>query len=110
MTGYDIYKKALALMGVNTDAGGDKTVPVSALAALNTIGTDLFEGFYISDVFEEIKIPDNAVNAFCCGVAFFTAENGGDTAAAEFFCDLYNSYRAAFKSSAEKIKNVMPTA
>ena len=110
MTGYDVYKKAAALMGVNTDDTGDKKVPVSALAAVNTVGADLLGDFYVSDIFEDIKIPDKAFNAFCCGVAFFTAENNGDNAAAEFFCSVYNSYRAAFKSSTEKIKNVMPTA
>ncbi len=111
ITGYDIYSKALRLMGDNAE---DENLNINngamplALDAVNQICSELFEMPPKSTLLEPIEMPCNAINACVFGVAMLLSLSMGDCEQNKFFTNAYNAGRSAVKSSLQKIGDILP--
>lgn len=113
MTGYDIYERAMTLLGATDAAGnvkdGQSIVPV-ALEAVNRIGEDLFSMEDIKNIFDEIDTDQKTAGVMVYGVAMLLALTFGDAVQNKVFCELYNSLRGSVKSHVCGVKDVLPVA
>jgi hypothetical protein len=110
MTGHDLYKRTLSLLGyMNTDTvtpEGDnllKRLP----DILEQICLDL-KIPKIKRLSDNIEANDIGCEALCYGVAMMLALVEGDGAKNEIFTKIYNSKRAAALSKIEKIQDKLP--
>ncbi len=110
MNGYEVYKKALSLMGQEDYTGEsieDIGLAKKALNSIETICLDL-EIKPPKSLSEEITADAVVCDACVWGVAMLLSLGLGDTQANRLFCDIYNSKRAYIKSKSEKIKDTLP--
>ena len=110
MTGYDLLKKVLNLLGyVDSD---DKVTHDSGLYnrsfyIINQILADLNQG-EIKGMNDEIKIPQKCAEALPYGVAMLLALVSGDNNKNHLFAEIYNSKRSAALCQKEIIDDKMP--
>lgn len=111
MNGYDIYRRAMTLLGY-TDANGDVSdgdgLLKRALSAVNQIGADLCGMTPLTVLTEEVPVPGAALEALPCGVAMLLALGEGDGGKNELFCELYNAKRASAKAARSFITDCLP--
>lgn len=111
MTGNDIYKKALALLGytetklepISKRADGDKV-----LSLINLILCDL-KCEEIPNLESEIKISSAKSEALSYGTAMLVALTEGDSSKNIIFTAVYNAKRSAALSALTHISDVMPS-
>lgn len=117
MTGSDILKRALALLGYS-DAGGNpqlsERVTKRAVPLINLVYNDLrrisnLEAVSISHLNDEIVLPDRAVDIAVCGVASYVALSEGDDLMQAVWSAEYSRRRTTL-SEVTEIENVLPKA
>lgn len=111
MTGYDVYKRALILLGyVNSNPlnPSDENLLKRVPAVLEQICLDL-KIPKIERLSDEISACDIQFEALIYGVAMMIALIEGDGAKNEIFTKIYNSKRALALSKIEMIQDKLPT-
>lgn len=112
MTGYDVYERAMILLG-NTDTDGNvadgAAVIPSALAAINIISADLFGGGELKDIFDRVDAEGEGLSALVYGAAMLLALILGEAEQNRVFCSLYNASRGKVKAQTAGIKDVLPS-
>ena len=117
MTGNEMMKKALTLLGYTDSTGeisGEQRFRSRALTVLNGIYSDLFyinhrEGFVpLKNTTDNIVLPERELNdVMPYGVAAFLAQSESDGDQQQTFISLYNSKRAALTQS-EAVGDMIP--
>ena len=110
MTGNDVYRKTLGLLGylnTNTIVANKDNLLSRATDIINHICADL-KIPQIKQLSDEITANDLKIDALCYGTAMLLALTEGDGAKNELFARLYNQKRAAALSQIEKIKDTLP--
>ena len=105
MTGAEIFKKALILLGYTDSLGevsAEHRLKARALTVVNTVYADLFyitrgEGFSpLCTLSERIYLPERALyDVMPYGVAAFLAQSESDGDSQQLFVLLYNQKRTA---------------
>lgn len=105
MTGSEMMKKALVLLGYTDSTGeisGEQRFRSRAITVLNGVYADLFyaingTGFVpISHVTDKIELPERVLNdVMPYGVAAFLAQSESDGDQQQTFIALYNAKRAS---------------
>lgn len=111
MTGNDIYKRTLALLGyLNTSMvtpSGDmllKRIP----DVMDQVCFDLRIPT-IKQLSQELDATEAECDALCYGTAMIVALMEGDGAKSEIFTKIYNAKRAAVLSRVGRIEDKLPT-
>lgn len=117
MTGNEMMKKALVLLGYTDSTGeisGEQRFRSRALTVINSVYADLFYirnsgGFIQLDkITDNIELPERVLNdVMPYGVAAFLAQSESDGDMQQTFISLYNSKRAALTKS-EAVGDVIP--
>ena len=117
MTGNEMMKKALTLLGYTDSTGetsGEQRFRSRALTVLNGVYSDLFyikhrDGFVpLSKTTDNIELSERELNDIMpYGVAAFLAQSESDGDQQQIFISLYNSKRAALTKS-ESVGDVIP--
>ena len=117
MTGNEMMKKALTLLGYTDSTGeisGEQRFRSRALTVLNGIYSDLFyinhrDGFVpLKYTTDNIVLPERELtDVMPYGVAAFLAQSESDGDQQQTFISLYNSKRAALTQS-EAVGDVIP--
>ncbi len=107
MKGYDVYKRALSLLGYvgyDDDAALSESLLRRALDLINQILADLKldELEYISD---EIIASSEKTQALCYGTAMLMAISEGDAQKNALLAEIYNSKRSAALSEVSKVED-----
>lgn len=110
MNGYDLYRRALALLGyLDRDgaAADEEHLLRRAGDALVELCADL--GVPPPAVFtDRLTASAQALEALPYGMAMLLALSEGDAESNHFFCGLYNAKRAAAKAARGQIRDVLP--
>ncbi len=111
MTGYDIYKRALALLGYS--AGGNETAENSSISArlpelINQILSEL-EIDLIESLADKIDTTPQKAEAIYYGTAMLIALSESDGTKNQIFAGIYNAKRAAALSKKDSISDVLPS-
>ena len=130
MTGYDIIKKAMELLGYTASNGNlqlNARISSKSLAVVNVIYSDLWHVCYggetdcfasarndikefvpLENIHEEINLPERAINdVMIYGVASFIAQSESDGDQQQIYTTLYNQKRASL-SKKETVQDVLP--
>lgn len=109
MTGAEMIKKALTLLGYTDSSGdvsGSERFKTRSIPVLNAIYSDLFytrksSGFVpLKSINDEIDLPERALNdVMPYGVASMLAQSEGDGDQQQTFVMLYNQKRNAMNNS-----------
>lgn len=110
MTGFDIFKKCLALLGYSHHES--ETVAGESLLSrmphiLNQIALDL-KITPIEDLSTKINVDGAVLDALCNGCAMLLALSEGDGAKNQIFTAIYNSKRASVLSESYTKSDVLP--
>ncbi|MCQ2440499.1 MAG: hypothetical protein MJ076_01195 [Clostridia bacterium] len=111
MTGYDIYKKAMLLLGYTDDKGEPQDngrMYARALNAINQIGDDLCCMPPLSGLFKPVRIPKKALDAIAYGVGMLLSFSDGNSEKNSVLSEIYNAKRAIAKASVSSVKDVLP--
>lgn len=112
MSGYDIYKKTMSLLGytnANGDISGQDGLMNRALDAVNQIGADLCAMTPLSALTQPITADIRVIEAMPYGVGMLLALSEGDGEKNRLFCEMYNAKRAAAKAETVSVNDVLPT-
>ncbi len=110
MTGNDIYRRVLGLLGyLNTNVVNANTDNFLKRAPdiINQICMDL-KIPQISLLSDKIKANEKTLDALCYGTAMLMSLVDGDGAKNRIFTQIYNAKRTAALSSSEKIEDKLP--
>ena len=110
MIGYDIYLRALSLLGYNNrfnNASDSEHLLRRAHTAVCEICADL--GVQSPEVVtDKIEASAKALEVMPYGVAMLLALSEGDAASNRFFAEMYNAKRAAVKACISYVSDVLP--
>lgn len=110
MTGYDIIKRAMNLLGYsgNSDDPG-RAVGETAKGAqiINQLLLDLNYGDIVS-LSESLDISHSAEDALCYGTAMLLAITEGDAEKNRVFAEIYNAKRSAALAKTDTVKDCLP--
>ncbi len=110
MTGYDVLKRAMSLLGYsneNGDPAGLNKMTARCNEIINQLSNDLrFKG--INSLSEELKLNDKQADALCYGVAMLLSFIEGDSAKNSVLTDIYNAKRATALAEVNIIKDQLP--
>jgi len=104
MNGYDIFKKALVRLGLESF---EQKLAERAEEYLNEICADL-NLQSIDSLSKEINLSTEYIEALTVGLSMMFSYSEGDTQKNKLFCDLYNAKRARVLSKTEKIQDTLP--
>lgn len=110
MTGYNIYKSAMLLLGYSVD---NMTVSPTddllqrTLETINRISTDI-KGPQFSSLSDEINISATKYDALCYGVAMLLSLTEHNSEKNRLFTDIYNAKRASALSQISHISDSIP--
>ncbi len=110
MTGNDIYRRVLGLLGylnTNTVNACEENLLKRAPDIINQICLDLKIPL-IERLSDEILATKEGLDALCYGTAMIMSLVEGDGAKNQIFTALYNAKRSAALSKTEKIVDKMP--
>lgn len=109
MTGNELYKRVLGLLGyLNTDTlSGTENLFKRALDIINQMCLDL-KITQIDMLSDEIKADNKKIDALCYGTAMLMALVEGDGAKNEIFAKIYNAKRALALSNVDKVEDKLP--
>ncbi len=111
MTGYDVYKRCMALMGYVTSSSeiiSDYTLIARFTEILNQIALDL-KLSPIESLSEEITENTSKLDALCYGAAMLLSFSESDITKNQFFTNIYNSKRIAALSEVSSVSDVLPS-
>lgn len=111
MTGYDIYKRCMALMGYvasNDEVISDHTLISRFTEIINQIALDL-KISPIKALADEISVNGAKTEALCYGAAMLLSFSEGDMTKNQFFTKIYNSKRNIALSEITNISDVLPS-
>ena len=111
MTGYDIYKRCMALMGYTTsndEVISDHTLISRFTEIINQIALDL-KLSPIQSLSDKISVNDAKTDALCYGAAMLLSFSEGDLTRNQFFTNIYNSKRNIALSEITSISDVLPS-
>lgn len=111
MTGNEIYKSAVSLIGGDTVCTFECDESLSLRSALNNINlllADLAEGTKIESLNDEIQSDATVTGALPYGVAMLMCTQNGYYERQGFFAEIYSSMRAKCKNCVTSVKDVMP--
>ncbi len=110
MTGYDVLKRAMALLGFSEQSyepiGTDK-INLSGKEIINQILADLKEK-EIASLSDKLVLSTGKGEAIHYGVAMLLSLSEGDTAKNQAFAGIYNAKRAEALKTTERIADVIP--
>ena len=112
MIGYEIYEKAMSLLGYTDSDGNAKennAFSRRAVNAINTIGSDLCDMTPINNIMDEVTADEKTSQAMCYGVAMILSLCENDGEKNSVFTQIFNSKRTALKSSVGTVKDLLPS-
>ena len=109
MTGIDILKDVYALLYMDI-TGLDNAAKSTARAGINRILEDMGATKVISNLYEEITLPEKRYNALIYGTAMLIAAARGETERSVYFTELYNGCRAEALGSSHRRDDTLPVA
>ena len=110
MTGYDIYKKACARLGISGTADeiiADSRLLSRALELVNQIAADL-KIAEIKNLSDEITADAQKGEAICCGVAMLLSLSDGNSEKNQIYTNIYNAKRATVLSHLTQVEDNLP--
>lgn len=111
MTGYDIFNRAVMLLGYTYPDGGitaNNALLNRACDVIDQICSDL--GVQRIDALEcELNIDEKTADALLYGTAMLLSLTEGDAVKNQLFAQLYNAKRSAALASLHRIYDVLPT-
>lgn len=110
MTGNDIYRRVLGLMGY-LDKGARVTDTANLLNRVWDIMNQMCAELgipLVERLSDEVVATPVKLDALCYGTAMILALCEGDAAKNELFAKLYNAKRAKAMSSVSKVKDNLP--
>ena len=110
MTGFDVYKRCLALMGYNLSESSvsNQLLLEKFSQILNQAASDL-KIPHIKSLGENIEASPAKSEALCYGAAMLLSLTEGATDKNQVVTGIYNSKRAAALSQKDNIEDVLPT-
>lgn len=110
MTGYDVIKRAMHLLGYSGDAGDPSELGSTSVKGFEIIKQLLIDlkCSDISSLSEAFDISKTKEDALCYGAAMLLALTEGDADKNRIFTEIYNSKRAAALCSTECVKDCLP--
>lgn len=112
MTGYDIYKKACARVGISGTSDEiivDSRLLSRALEFVNQIASDLKIN-EIKNLSDEIVSEPEKAEAVCCGVAMLLSLCDGNAEKNHIYTNIYNAKRATVLAHSCFIEDNLPKA
>ncbi len=111
MTGYDIYKRASALLGYNIQNG--ETAEHSSLTnrlphLINQILSEL-KIKEIESLYDKIDASPQKAEAIYYGTAMLIALSESDGTKNQIFADIYNAKRTSALSQTDTVLDVLPS-
>ena len=107
MTGYDLYLRAAAMLGLTAEAAEQTGLLKQACRMVTELCLDL--GAKTPEtVSEELQITPAQEDALIYGIAMLMAIALGDSAANRFYTGLYNAKRARALARTDRIADVLP--
>lgn len=110
MTGIDIYKRCVALMGytsADSEIISDHALTHRFIEIVNQAAADL-KIKPIKNLLEEFCVSASKADALCYAAAMFLALSEGDEAKNQLFASLYNTKRATALAETDSISDVLP--
>ena len=110
MTGQDIYKRCMALMGYTVSEGeiiSDQTLISRFTEFINQIALDL-KLSPINSLSDKITTTPAKTDALYYGTAMLLSLSEGETTKNQFFANIYNSKRITALSENSNISDVLP--
>lgn len=110
MTGYDIYKRVLALLGYLNAADvvvGEENLFKRSLDVINQICFDL-NIETINSLSCKIEANEIKIDALCYGVAMILSLIEGDGAKNKLFAQIYNAKRSKALSKSDTVQDKLP--
>lgn len=107
MRGYDVYKKALARLGLENMQNLDLNRLGATVEQINQISNDL-KIPEIKDLSEKISCDNEHLEALCCGVAMLMSLNIGDGNKNQIYTAIYNAKRTAVLNQKDSIIDNLP--
>ena len=111
MTGYDVLKRALGLLGDYSAADVNAASRLAAeerLEIINQLAADLKIG-ELSSISAELDVPAAKAEALCYGVAMLLALAEGDAGKNRIFSEIYNAKRGTALAETASITDRLPT-
>lgn len=112
MKGYDIYKRALNLLGYSGGEGSPAAAELMekrTLEAINQILADL-KSEPLSSLSAELATTCAKTEALCYGTAMMLSLTEGDGEKNQLFSEFYNAKRAAALACIEHVGDRLPNA
>lgn len=111
MTGYDIYKRAISLLGY--DGSGNTivvkdTIVERSLDLMNQIAEDI-NLEKIASLSKEFEGNNKHLQALCYGTAMLIAISEGESEKVNLFSQIYNAKRAAALNHISTVEDSLPT-
>lgn len=110
MTGYDVIKRAMSLLGYSSAEGDPAESELTALKGLEIIRQllmDLRCGG-ISSLSDNLDISGAQEDALCYGTAMLLALTEGDTNKNRLFAEIYNAKRGTALAEMSSVKDCLP--
>lgn len=110
MTGNDIFKRSLSLLGytpTEQEAVSSKALLLRMPDILNQILSDLSLS-EVTELSQNIEATPLQLDAICCGCTMLFALSDGDNTKNRIFTEIYNARRAAALSKAEQRQDTLP--
>lgn len=111
MTGYDIYKRAINLLGYSENGKSivlNDSIFDRSLDLINQIAEDISIP-KIASLSENLTIETKSLQALCYGTAMLIAISEGDSAKGSMFSQVYNAKRAAALNRISTVEDCLPT-
>ena len=110
MTGFDVYKRCLALMGYTLEDNevlAEKSLTTRMPELINYIADELHLPT-IKKLSDVIKGTSQQIEALCAGSVMLFALSEGDSEKNKVFSSIYNAKRGAILSRSEVVSDVLP--
>ena len=111
MTGYDIYKRAVNLLGYGGNGGTiivNDTIFERSLDLINQIAEDI-NLKKTASLSEEFNVESKYLQALCYGTAMLIAISQGDSVKGSMFSQIYNAKRATALNHISTVEDSLPT-
>ncbi len=113
MTGYDVLRKALLMLGMSEEdyrLKRDSTAQEAAIISINQVFGELAGIEEIGELSEEIRADKQAAATAVYGVAALLALHFGSGEQSRILGEFYLSHRTKYKARIAKIADRMPIA
>lgn len=110
MTGYDVIKRAMHLLGYSGQEGDPSEsngTAVKGLEIIKQLSLDL-KMDDVSSLSESLELSKAKEDALCYGMAMLLAITEGDTNKNQLFAEIYNAKRGAALNEISSVKDCLP--